>query len=185
MNYKGLKAKGWRSTISSTGHACAMIVEKCQSTISSTGDSCEMIAEDSCSTISSTGRNCEMIVEDNYSTISSTGGCCAMITKGRYSAINTTGDNDNLITKGNGSCATSTGDYNSLTVGTDSVAVGWGTENKAKGVVGSYLVLTSWEYDNALNRWVLVDCKMCFVDGEKIKADTFYMLIDGEFVEVE
>lgn len=35
------------------------------------------------------------------------------------------------------------------------------------------------------NRWIPKLVKTEFVDGEKIKADTWYKLVDGEFVEVD
>ena len=35
------------------------------------------------------------------------------------------------------------------------------------------------------DEWHIVDVKSTKVDGVKIKADTFYRLVDGKFVEVE
>lgn len=65
------------------------------------------------------------------------------------------------------------------------VAVAWGYESKAKGCIGAHIVCAEWRYDNLNNDWVFVGAKMSIVDGVKIKADTYYTLRDGEFVEVE
>ena len=65
------------------------------------------------------------------------------------------------------------------------VAVAWGYESKAKGCIGAHIVCAEWKYDNLNNDWVFVGAKMSIVDGVKIKADTYYTLRDGEFVEVE
>lgn len=64
------------------------------------------------------------------------------------------------------------------------VAVAWGYESKAKGCIGAHIVCAEWKYDNLNNDWVFVGAKMSIVDGVKIKADTYYTLRDGEFVEV-
>ena len=37
----------------------------------------------------------------------------------------------------------------------------------------------------SLNEYPLIGIKAAIIDGEKLKADTFYKLQDGEFVEVE
>ena len=70
----------------------------------------------------------------------------------------------------------------------DSIAVAWGYHGKAKGVLGSYLVLADWEGDErnywTQELWSLKGAKMVRVDGEKIKENTFYTMINGEIVEV-
>ena len=63
------------------------------------------------------------------------------------------------------------------------VAVAWGYESKAKGCVGSHIVCAEWRYVDDKKEWELVGAKMARVDGDKIKADVYYILKDGEFVE--
>ena len=69
----------------------------------------------------------------------------------------------------------------------DSIAVAWGYHGKAKGVIGSYLVLADWEgnEDNYWTQdlWTLKGAKMVRVDGDNIKEDTFYTMRNGEIVE--
>lgn len=71
----------------------------------------------------------------------------------------------------------------------ESIAVAWGYKGKAKGVIGSYLVLADWEGNEnnfwTQEEWSLKGAKMVRVDGEKIKADTWYTMENGEIVEVE
>lgn len=66
----------------------------------------------------------------------------------------------------------------------ESVVVTTGRKEKAKGPLGSFIVLAEW-YRNESYEWRIKDVKSALVDGETIKADTFYMLKDGEFTEVE
>lgn len=57
------------------------------------------------------------------------------------------------------------------------------TEDKAEAAKGSYIVLAEYGEWNG-KEYPLLYAKMKKVDGKKIKADTFYRLKDGKFVEV-
>lgn len=82
---------------------------------------------------------------------------------------------------GNWSAATNTGDRSAATVGgAGSIAVVTGYGSKAKGAVGCWLVLT--ERDEKMH---ILGVKAICVDGETIKADTFYMLKNGAITEVD
>ena len=59
------------------------------------------------------------------------------------------------------------------------IAVAWGITGRAKGVLGAHIVCAEWAGDK------LIGAKMARVDGDKIKADTYYMLKNGEFAEVK
>lgn len=54
---------------------------------------------------------------------------------------------------------------------------------KATGDLYSVIVLTEWEWRG--DDYVPVCVKAEIIDGENLKADTWYMLKNGEFVEVE
>ena len=58
-----------------------------------------------------------------------------------------------------------------------------GYNSKAKGSLGCFIVLA--ECKNLGAEYHIVDVKSAKVDGEKIKPDTFYKLINGEFVEAD
>lgn len=86
---------------------------------------------------------------------------------------------------GDYSAATNTGNRSvSIVEGKDSVAIVTGKDSKAKGALGCWIVLTErggWNGET----YPIIEVKAFNVDGEKIKADTFYQLINGEAVEVE
>ena len=86
---------------------------------------------------------------------------------------------------GDSSAATNTG-YSSAAIvgGKDSIACGLGIDNKAMACRGSFIVLAEWENDENRN-WHIKHVKSAKIDGKKLKADTFYMLKNGRFVEVE
>lgn len=56
-------------------------------------------------------------------------------------------------------------------------------KSRAKAGMNSVIVLTEWERIG--NEYKPVSVKAEIVDGERIKPDTWYKLIDGEFVEDE
>ena len=94
--------------------------------------------------------------------------------------------NDNKETNtGNRSAATNTGDQSAAKVsGKDSIAIVTGKDSKASGELGDWIVLTErgdWDEDT----YPIKEVKAFKVDGEKIKADTFYKLVDGDAVEVK
>ena len=79
-----------------------------------------------------------------------------------------------------GGAALATGDSGAASAGhKTAIAVAWGPSGRAKGVLGAHIVCAEWRNGK------LVDAKMAVVDGDKIKADTYYMLKNGEFAEVK
>ena len=59
-----------------------------------------------------------------------------------------------------------------------------GHKSKAKAKVGSWITLAEWKWSDEKKRDVPVCVKTEYVDGENIKADTWYQLKNGKFVEV-
>ena len=94
-----------------------------------------------------------------------------------------TGDRSAATNTGDYSAATNTGDYSAAKVsGKESIAIVTGKDSKAAGALGDWIVLTErgeWNGDTC----PIKEVKAFKVDGEKIKADTFYKLVDGEAVE--
>ena len=102
---------------------------------------------------------------------------------GDYSAATNTGDYSAATNTGDRSVATNTGDSSAAKVsGKESIAIVTGKDSKAAGALGDWIVLTErgeWNGDTC----PIKEVKAFKVDGEKIKADTFYKLVDGEAVE--
>ena len=60
-----------------------------------------------------------------------------------------------------------------------------GINSVAKASKGSWITLSEWSYSNKKKRYIPVCVKTEFVDGEKIKADTYYKLAGGVFKEIQ
>ena len=120
----------------------------------------------------------------NYSAAQTHGYYSAAQTHGNYSAAQTHGNDSAAQTHGNYSAAQTHGNYSAAqTHGNDSIAVSTGIKGKAAGSLGNWIVLAEWKGTNS--RWEIVSVQSVKVDGETIKADTFYQLESGLFVEVQ
>ena len=118
----------------------------------------------------------------NWSAATNTGDRSAATNTGNRSAATNTGDRSAATNTGNWSAATNTGDWSAAIVkGKESVAMAIGYDSKAKGSLGCFIVLAEWKKSDG--EYHITDVKSAKVDGEKIKPDTFYKLINGEFVE--
>ena len=142
------------------------ILEKAKSKEQNTGDYSAATNTGYCSAATNTG---------GRSAATNTGNCSAAANTGDYSAATNTG---------NCSAAANTGDYSAAAVGEgESVAIVTGYQSKAKAGLGSAIVLCErGEWTGST--YPLINIKAAIIDGEKLKADTFYTLKNGEFVEV-
>ena len=106
----------------------------------------------------------------------------------------TTGDSAHSATTGEYAHSATTGEYahsattgvgaNSSVGSANAIAAALGVNSKVKGVIGSWLGLTEWIYNEKENKWEVKDAKFIKVDGNKYKSDTWYMLKNGEVLEV-
>ena len=122
----------------------------------------------------------------DYGVSSATGDCGASSATGDCGASSATGYKGASSATGDCGASSATG-YKGASSADNStaVAVAWGYKSKAKGCIGAHIVCAEWKYDKFKSDWFFVGAKMSIVDGVKIKADTYYTLRDGEFVEVE
>ena len=92
---------------------------------------------------------------------------------------------DNKISSGDFAQIGSSGDSAQIgSSGKDCVICCAGHNSAVKAKKGSWITLAEWEYSKEKERYIPKCVKTEFVDGERIKEDTLYKLIDGEFVEV-
>ena len=122
--------------------------------------------------IYSDGENADLYASGAESKIASRGDNANICINSTHGYINSSGYNTRIMSAKNLSIIESTGEK--------AVIMSAGHNTKAKAKVGSWIVLT--EYDN--NREVKC-IKAEYVDGERIKGDTLYMLVNGEFVETK
>ena len=183
-NYSAATNTGDRSAATNTGNYSAATNTGNRSAATNTGYGSVATNTGYRSAATNTGNYSAATNTGDYSVATNTGNYSAATNTGDYSAATNTGYGSVATNTGNYSAATNTGNYSAATnTGNRSVAVAWGRDSKAKAVKGSYIVLAEYGKWNG-KEYPLLHAKMKKVDGKKIKADTFYRLKDGKFVEV-
>ena len=116
---------------------------------------------------------------------SATGYQGAASATGHRSAASATGHRSAASATGDQGAASATGDQGAASAtGKAGVALAAGLECKAMGDLGCAICCVErGEWDG--ETYPIVAVKAAIVDGERIKADTWYQLKNGEFVEVK
>ena len=129
---------------------------------------------------SATGGKGAASATGDYGAASATGDYGAASATGDYGAASATGGRGAASATGFQGAASATGDYGAASAtGEKSVAMACGRFGKAKACLGSWIVLAERDSD-----WNITDMRCAIVDDVTIKANTYYTLKDGEFVEV-
>ena len=106
-------------------------------------------------------------------------------TTGNRAHAATTGDRAHAATTGDDAHAATTGYRAHAEVkGRDAIAAALGIGARVKGALGCWLVCAEWVQDEEYN-WHLVGVHSAKVDGDTIKADTWYTVKGGKFTEIE
>ena len=127
--------------------------------------------------IGSSGYGAKIGSSGNYAKIGSSGDYAQIGSSGDYAQIGSSGDDAKIGSSGDGAKIDSTGE--------GCVIMCAGINSVAKASKGSWITLSEWSYSDKKQRYIPVCVKTEFVDGEKIKADTYYKLAGGVFKEIQ
>nr|WP_294876012.1 hypothetical protein [Prevotella sp.] len=117
--------------------------------------------------------------------IGSSGHCAKIGSSGDYAKIGSCGDCAKIGSCGDCAKISSSGDCAQIdSIGGDSVIMCAGNNSRVKATVGSWITLAEWVWNDEKKRNVPICVKTEYVDGERIKTDTWYKLENGAFVEV-
>ena len=194
-NYAQIGSSGNSTQIGSSGYSARIGSSGDYAKIGSSGYSARIGSSGNYAQIGSSG-NSTQIGSSGYSArIGSSGDYAKIGSSGDYARIGSSGDYAKIGSSGNYAQIGSSGNYARIgssgysakidCTGADSVICCAGNGSVVKAPVGCWITLAEWKYDSAKQRRVPVCVKTEYVDGEKIKADTPYILKNGEFVEVQ
>ena len=170
-DYSNISSSGINARITSVGLIQNISTSGYGSLVISHGHDVNVASADM-AMIYSDGENADLYASGAESKIASRGDNANICIDSMYGYINSSGDNTRIMSAENLSTIESTGEK--------AVIMSAGHDTRARAKIGSWIVLT--EYDN--NREVKC-IKAEYVDGERIKGDTLYRLVDGEFVETK
>ena len=145
--------------------------------------------------IGSSGDDAQIGSSGNGAKIGSSGYGAQIGSSGDGAQIGSSGDGAKIGSSGNGAKIGSSGygakigssgdDAKIDSTGEDCVIMCAGINSVAKASKGSWITLSEWSYSDKKQRYIPVCVKTEFVDGEKIKADTYYKLEGGVFKEIQ
>ena len=125
--------------------------------------------------IGSSGDGAQIGSSGDGAKIGSSGNNAKIGSSGYGAQIGSSGYGAKISSSGYGAKIDSTGE--------DCVIMCAGINSVAKASKGSWVTLSEWSYSEEKQRYIPICVKTEFVDGEKIKADTYYSLKGGVFVE--
>ncbi len=165
-DYAKIGSSGAYAKIASSGVFAKIGSSGFYAQIGSSGDSAQ---------IGSSGNSAQIASSGDSAQIGSSGDSAKIGSSGDYAQIASSGDSAQIGSSGYSAKIESTGEY--------SVVMAAGYDSMAKAKIGSWITLAEWKRNGTA--WVPICVKTEQVDGERIKADTFYKLVNGEFKEAE
>ena len=184
-DYAQIGSSGDSAQIGSSGDYAQIGSLGYSAQIGSSGDSAKIGSLGYSAQIGSSGDSAQIGSSGYYAQIGSSGDSAQIGSLGDSAQIGSSGDYAKIGSSGYYAKIGSSGDYAKIdSTGEDSVIMCAGNNSMAKAKVGSWITLAEWEWNDEKNRYVPVCVKTEYVDGENIKADTWYQLKGGEFVEV-
>ena len=153
--------------------------------IGSSGYSAQIGSSGYSAQIGSSGDSAQIGSSGYFAKIGSSGDFAQIGSSGYFAQIGSSGDFAQIGSSGDSAKIGSSGDSAQIkSTGYDSVICCAGDDSCVSAKKGSWITLAEWEYSYEKNRYVPKCVKTEYVDGERIKEDTMYKLIDGEFTEV-
>jgi hypothetical protein len=175
-NYAQIGSSGNSAQIGSSGNSAKIGSSGDYAKIGSSGNYAQIGSSGNYAQIGSSGYSAKIGSSGDYAKIGSSGNYAQIGSSGNYAQIGSSGYSAKIGSSGNYAQIDSTGE--------DSVVMCAGNKSIAKATVGSWITLAEWKWNDKKKRDVPVCVKTEYVDGENIKADTWYQLKNGKFVEV-
>ena len=184
--YGALNDNGDRKKqIGSSGDSAKIGSSGYSAQIGSSGDSAQIGSSGDSAQIGSSGDSAQIGSSGDSAKIGSSGDSAQIGSSGDSAKIGSSGDSAQIGSSGDYAKIGSSGDYAKIgSTGEDSVIMCAGNKSKAKAKIGSWITLAEWKWSDEKNRNVPICVKTEYVNGENIKADTWYQLKNGKFVEV-
>ena len=162
--------------------------------IGSSGNSARIGSSGNWAQIGSSGDSARIGSSGNWAQIGSSGYGAQIGSSGDSARIGSSGDSAQIGSSGNSARIGSSGNWARIgssgygaqiaIYGKHSVICCAGNNSIVKAKIGSWITLSEWKFSDEENAYIPICVKTEYVDGEKIKADVFYKLVNGKFEEV-
>ena len=177
-------SSGYNAKIGSSGDGAKIGSSGYGAQIGSSGNGAQIGSSGNDAKIGSSGNDAKISSSGNNAQIGSSGDGAKIGSSGYGAKIGSSGNNAQIGSSGNDAKISSSGYGAKIdSTGEDCVIMCAGINSVAKASKGSWVTLSEWSYSEEKQRYIPICVKTEFVDGEKIKADTYYSLKGGVFVE--
>ena len=178
-------SSGYSARIGSSGYSAQIGSSGDYARIGSSGDYAQIGSSGYYARIGSSGDSARIGSSGDSARIGSSGDYARIGSSGYSARIGSSGYSAQIGSSGDSARIGSSGDYARIdSTGEDSVICCAGDNSAVRAKKGSWITLSEWRYSEEKKRSVPVFVKTEYVDGEKIKEDTWYKLDNGNFVEV-
>ncbi|RHO95819.1 hypothetical protein DW019_11240 [Clostridium sp. AF37-5] len=182
-NFAQIGSNGKFAQIGSSGNYAKIGSSGSHAKIGSNGDSAQIGSSGSFAQIGSSGNSAQIGSNGHFAKIGSSGDSARIGSSGNFTKIGSSGNSAQIGSRGDSARIGSSGDFAKITSeGYHSVVMAAGYSSIARAKKGSWITLAEWNEKDG-HTWTPKCVKTEYVDGERIKEDTFYKLVDGEFTE--
>ena len=164
-DYAELASSGYSAELASSGDYAQL---------ASSGDYAQLASSGYSAKLASSGYSAQLASSGDYAQLASSGYSAKLASSGYSAELASSGDYAQLASSGDSAKLASSGSY--------AVVMAAGYNSQAKAKKGSWITLAEW--DRLDGNWTPVCVKTEQVDGERIKEDTWYKLINGQFTEI-
>ena len=194
-DYAQIGSSGYSAKIGSSGYSAKIGSSGCSAKIGSSGDYAKIGSSGDYARIGSSGDSAKIGSSGDYARIGSSGDYAQIGSSGDYARIGSSGYSARIGSSGYSAKIGSSGYSAQIGCSGDAAKINSegkyaviccaGNESIAKGKIGSWITLSEWQFNEEEEACIPVCVKTEKIDGVKIKEDTYYRLVNGEFTEVE
>jgi hypothetical protein len=172
-NNRILAASGYSSQLAASGHS---------SKLAASGYSSQLAASGDYSILATSGYSSKLAASGHSSKLAASGHSSQLAASGHSSKLAASGHSSQLAASGDYSKLAASGDYSKLEItGSNSVGAAIGMNNIIKASLGCWITLAEYKWDGIY--YIPICVKSAQVDGEIIKDNVWYKLVNGEFIE--
>ena len=194
-DYAKIGNSGYYAQIGNSGDGAKIGNSGNYAKIGNSGDYAKIGSSGDDAQIGNSGDGAKIGNSGSYAKIGNSGDDAKIGSSGYGAKIGNSGDDAQIGSSGNYAKIGNSGNYAKIgssgnyaqieSTGEDCVIVNAGHNCRAKAKKGSWITLSEWILSEEKGRWVPLFVRTEQVDGETIKADTWYILKGGKFVECD
>ena len=137
------------------------------------------------SNLAASGESSKLAASGASSNLAASGAYSKLAASGESSKLAASGESSKLAASGASSKLAASGAYSKLAAsGAYSIAAAIGIGGVAKAANGGWIVLSEWAWDDKLSKLIPTCVKSGKIGKNGLKPDTYYKLVNGEFLEV-